>query len=233
MIHYLHIGKNAGTQLRRVAKQVNRLSDKKRIMSHAHDVQLSDLPEDISYFFSVRDPLTRFRSGFYSRKRGGRRGDRELSEHEQKTFATFEHANDLAEALFEPGPIGETAAASMNSIRHTAQKQLSWFVGRGQFLTLHPPLAIIRVESLEQDLRAFLRAADLGVTLEQLELTTDRVKGHRFDYDGIPPLSDKAIANLKLWYRDDIEFYTHCTRWIEAQNANDPTGGNAIAPEGS
>jgi len=70
-IHFLHIGKCAGTQILSITKQVNAKTSGRKIRKHGHDVFLRHLPEEADFFFSIRDPTSRFRSGFYSRKRKG------------------------------------------------------------------------------------------------------------------------------------------------------------------
>src|SRR5215469_6421945 len=99
-IHFLHIGKNAGTQIKFVAQQINQNDENCRIVTHPHEVKLGHLPQGARYFFSIRNPLTRFKSAFYSRKRKGLpRFFLDWSAEEKQVFSSFEHANDLAEAL--------------------------------------------------------------------------------------------------------------------------------------
>ena len=211
-IHFLHIGKNAGTQLEHVAGQVNRASDRVRIVPHGHRVGLLDLPPGERYFFSVRSPETRFRSAFYSRKRKGRpRIHAEWSVYEREAFSEFEHANDLAEALFEGGERGHLALCAIKAISHCAMEQINWFEKAGFFFTLNPPVYIVRQERFEEDLAVLL--SRLGFD-GRVSLARDAVSAHRNDYSAVPPLSVKAKKNLFAWYRQDVEFYRQCEYWI-------------------
>ena len=217
-IHFLHIGKCAGTQIDQLSEQVNKISNKGKIIKHGHYVYLKDIRYESKYFFSIRNPLSRFKSGFYSRKRKGYpRIKAEWSLHDSLAFDNFDHANDLAESLFEDGILGERAFAAINSIQHTAQNQSDWFRTVGGFLNLHPPVWIIRQENFEEDFQKFLERSGLGVSFEDIEISQDPVSSHSNDYSDIPELSHKAKRNLERWYSQDFELYRVCERWIKSQ----------------
>jgi hypothetical protein len=158
----------------------------------------------------------RFKAGFYSRKRRGMpQYDEKWSSHEKRSFGHFDHANDLAEALFEKGERGQYAFMAMKSIFHTSQNQCDWFSNAGFFLLDRPPVYIIRTEKLEQDLISFL--GRVGVSIDSKVFLDARVKNskHANDYSRTPSFSRKAVSNLERWYASDIEFYKSCTSWIE------------------
>ncbi|WP_137679368.1 hypothetical protein [Aurantiacibacter suaedae] len=205
--HFLHIGKAAGSQIKRLAKQH---SDK--IVVHKHDVYLKDIPRDAPYFFSIRDPISRFYSGFYSRKRKGQPVyDVPWSDFEKVAFRDFPHANDLAEALFDPSDRGTAATQAMISIRHTGQNLVNWFFLQGNLLEVRPPMWIIRQERFDEDYDRFLKIA-------QLEKPSDEPASrlHANNYDEAPPLSEKAKRNLRQWFTQDYAFYRLCETWLEA-----------------
>lgn len=213
-VHFLHIGKNAGTQIKAVIAQINAAQTAVRLVPHDHHTFLRHLPSDAEFFFSVRDPIARFRSGFYSRKRKGQpRIYSEWTAHEAQAFATFEHANDLAEALFTDGPRGAAALRAITSISHTAMQQIDWFYGCGHILDLRPPVAVLRQEALEADIAAMKRALSLDVPTA---LARDDAQAHRNDYAAVPPLSERARANLARWYARDIAFVEDCRAWAAA-----------------
>ncbi|MCB2048168.1 MAG: hypothetical protein KDE32_08060 [Novosphingobium sp.] len=214
-IHFLHIGKAAGTQIKTLAEQVPG-----KIIVHGHDKSLRDLPLSARYFFSIRDPVSRFYSGFYSRKRKGQPTyNIEWNACEAAAFRDFEHANDLAEALFETGKTAASATQAIISIRHTGQNLTSWFLQQGNILEVRPPVWIIRQENFAQDFKAFLRQAgleDAGVVPVG--------KRHANDYADDPPLSPKAIANLERWYAQDYAFHAVCEEWLREQTVKSDTG---------
>lgn len=216
-IAFLHIGKNSGTQIMHCAKLLKEHGVK--IRKFGHGIKLNQIPEDAPYFFSIRNPASRFKSGFYSRKRkGAPRTYSEWSRHEELTFARFEHANDLAEALFSEGEKGREAAMAIKSISHTGMQQIDWFQ-RAAFINDRPPIWIIRQEFFEADLDRFLNNLKLPLKASDI-VTTDNVKSHANDYSGIPALSDLAVENLRKWYVQDYLFYDICENWIK-QNTKD------------
>lgn len=219
-IHFLHIGKNAGTQIKRMSDAINERSPDRPIVTHTHDFFLKHLPPRARYFFSLREPVSRFKSGFYSQKHHGRPAfDVPWTRDEEITFREFEHANDLAESLFAEGELGMKAWAAINSIRHTAQHQSDWFYLRGNFLQLTPPVWIIRQEHFDADLEVFLRRAGYDVALEDLVSRPDPKASNRNDYSDIPPISEKGVDNLRRWYAQDFELYRACEHWLAAQGA--------------
>ena len=223
-VYFLHIGKTAGTQIAAdgsgIAQQINRTNRTWRVIPCPHGRKLRSLPAEAPYFFSIRRPETRFRSAFYSRKRKGRpRNDIDWSADERIAFERFEHANDLAEALFRDDEAGRQAFFAMKSISHTSANQVDWFDQSGYFLERRPPLWIIRQEAFD---------ADLAVLLDRLghdapvEVAQDPLARHANDYRGIPPLSEAALGNLRTWYAQDYAFYRLCSDWIEANRRARP-----------
>lgn len=222
-IHFLHIGKCAGSQIAQIARQVNRISDTRKIIKHRHDVFLRNINAQAYYFFSIRDPMSRFKSGFYSRKRKGPpRLNVEWNIDDTFAFETFEHANDLAESLFEKTERGHKAWAAMKSIRHTAQNQSDWFYCRGSFLYTRPPIWILRQEHFDADLATFFTRENLDLGSRKVKITSDPRAAHANDYTDIPALSEKASEKLALWYAQDIAFYDMCEDWM-MQQAKDHT----------
>ncbi len=223
IVHFLHINKNAGTQLRHVIEQVNATAGI-ALKREPHKVTLPGIPADARYFFSIRDPISRFKSGFYCRKRKGQpRYHSEWTRYERPAFETFEHANDLAEALFRDDERGRQATAAIRSIVHLAKNQVDWFPMSGSMLAVRPPVWILRTENFEADLAVLLDR--LGINAE-VAITRDPVTGHRSDYTDVPPLSELAVANLKRWYAQDIAFCEMCRDWLERETAKaqDATG---------
>jgi hypothetical protein len=215
-VHFLHIGKNAGSNVGAIMTRLEKSGSGISFRKHGHNIRLKDIPEGAPYFFSVRSPVSRFRSGFYSRKRKGQPlYNVEWSACETEAFNRFAHANDLAEALFEPGEAGLAATAAILSISHTSMNQVSWFERWGHALTVRPPVWIIRQEQFDADMASFLDR--LGVPSAPVE-TRDAKRSHANDYGDVPALSPKAIENLKRWYCQDLAFYALCEDWIERQH---------------
>ena len=216
-IAFLHIGKNAGTQIMHLAGQLK--PHGLQVHQLPHTKKLYEVPPALNYFFSIRDPITRFKSGFYSRKRKGQpRIYVEWTQPEAMAFGKFAHANDLAEALFRNDATGLDAAQAIQSIRHTAMQQIDWFERVG-FLGVRPPVWIIRQENFAADFGIFLERMGLALRFSDLQPAEDAAKAHSNDYSQTPPLSDLAKENLRRWYARDLVFYELCVQWMKR---NDP-----------
>ena len=185
-----------------------------RFALNGHGMRLYRLPPETRYFFSIRHPVSRFKSAFYERKRQGRGGQNKWSRHEQESFETFAHAVDLAENLFDDSPDGQKARASMHSIQHVRTFHFSWFHPHGHFLALRPPIWILRQENFDEDLNTFARKLGLAAAPDK-RADADRAKVAT--YDGVPALSGKAVSNLERWYAPDILFYQDCELWLKEQ----------------
>lgn len=214
-VHFLHIGKNGGSALKAFFDDFNAdRGQPVRIAAHGHRVKLRDLPADARYVFAVRDPITRFSSGFYSRKRQGRpRLFSPWSPAEAGAFARFEHAAELAAAIEVPGETGAAAIAAMRAIEHVRDLHLDWFDDVHEVLHRRPPVHILRQEHLEADLAVLL--ARLGADAPA-RLPRDDTRSHRNDYAGAPALDDRARAALERWYAADIAFVALARAWADA-----------------
>ena len=212
-VNFLHISKCAGTEIKRYIENINIKFPNVLIKSHWHDVNLDQIPEGEHYFFSIRNPTTRFVSEFYSRKRKGRpKYDSEWSFQESSAFAKFPHANLLAESLFLNSIEGDAARRAMSSIGFLWKNQIDWFSQQANFLITRPPLHIIRQENFNKDLSSLLRKLEIG---PRLTLKQDFILSHMNDYSDVPKLSDLAMANLAQWFEQDFKFYQSCCDWIE------------------
>ena len=218
-IAFLHIGKTAGTQIQHINQQLESYGSK--IIKCNHDIKLKHLKNNIPYFFSIRKPATRFKSGFYSRKRKGQpRIYVEWTKYEAIAFQQFEHANDLAESLFRNDKVGFNARAAIKSIRHTGMQQVDWFEGASVF-EKRPPLHIIRQENFEVDMQKLIRSVGLEVNVKDL-ISTDAKTAHKNEYKDTPELSQLAVENLEKWYIQDHYFYDQCEHWLKQKDINSP-----------
>jgi len=213
-VHFLHLGKNAGTQFKFCTAQVNAFSFTHRFIFHGHGTLLKNLPENARFTFVTRDPIKRFRSGFYSRLRKGQpRTYSEWTNKEAWAFGHFKHANDIAEALYDETEKGEAARKAVTYINHVRQHQHHWFNGFEAFLEDRPPVFILRQENFEDDLRHLYKIVGIE---EAPVMGIDKRSSHRNDYSTTDPLSETAVENLRRWYEADIDFIAKCDAWREA-----------------
>ena len=155
--------------------------------------------------FTLRDPISRFLSGFCSRQRKGMpRHFREWSDAERTSFEWFSTPQDLADALAEPsGETRERAEYAMRSIAHIRRRLTTW-TGKPAYLLRHldKVLYIARQETLDEDWERLTELLELprGAPLPQ-----DDIAAHRTFYPYDLTLSDRGVAALRTWFAGDYE----------------------------
>lgn len=204
-LHFLHLGKTGGTAIKSALEPI-RNHGPYRIELHRHPTRMVDVPAGEYFFFSVRDPVSRFVSGFYSRQRQGRpRFFEPWTEEETWAFTRFSAPNELAEQIFED----EDAQRAMRGIGHVRRSYWYWFVDEPTLRARsNNVFAILRQTHLAQDFAMLLDRVGLR---DRTQLPTDPLLAHQNPAQADYRLSDRAIANLQKWYADDYMFLEVCT----------------------
>jgi hypothetical protein len=203
-VYFLWIGKTGGNSIRNVLQHVGARQVRYSFEVCSHDVTVAMIPPGHGYFFSIRHPVDRFVSGFYSRCRQGKpKNNSPWNRGEAAAFQVFPNANSLAEALSSSNSgVRMDAEKAFSSIMHVKNHLVSWFDGP-DFLNQRPPLRILRQSHLDRDLENFL-ASCLGLRMPQIP--KDPVARHQSPVKP-EPLSDVAVLNLSRWYRADLIMY--------------------------
>jgi Sulfotransferase family len=211
-VHVIHVGKAGGTVLRHTLRKAKAasggvlLSQWGPIWAHkGHRYALRDVPRNDKAIFSLRDPITRYISGFYSRQRKGQpRLFREWSDEERQSFEWFQTPEELADALAQPpGVQRRRAEYAMRSIRHVSRPMTHW-TGTPAYLrrNLGKVLYIARQETLADD---WERIKELLGLPPDLMLLSDPVAANRTEYPRETVMSTEGAAALKRWFAVDYE----------------------------
>jgi len=207
--HFLHIGKTGGTAIASVLSRYSKSSDYEIIL-HEHDFKLNDAPRGEKVFFFVRDPINRFVSGFYSRKRQGRpRHDVPWNSGEEAAFAQFTTPNELALALTSADE-GQRAAAvaAMNNIIHIQSPHWTWLQDESYFLARRSDILFVGFqETLNEDFSLLGKLLNLP---DAIKLPDDDIASHKNPLDVDKRLDEAAIRNLRAWYQRDYQFLELC-----------------------
>jgi len=201
-VHFLHIGKTGGSAIKHAIKQTCAASPY-TIRFHPHGVNLRDIPEGDKFVYILRDPITRFVSGFYSRQRQGKpRYNIPWRPGEKEAFETFSTPNQLAHALSSWNWYKRRKASqAMNRIQHINNSYWKWFESEQYFTSRQADIFFIAFqERLAEDfeiLKEILECPDSAA------LPKDDIKAHRNPGNLDTALSEKAIANLHAWYKND------------------------------
>ncbi|MGK7930085.1 MAG: sulfotransferase family 2 domain-containing protein [Microcystaceae cyanobacterium] len=212
--NFIHIGKTVGTAVKHTL-QNHLVTDRYIIQLRGHTCTLRDLPKGEKYFFILRDPVQRFVSGFYSRKRWEKEGVKSWPAKEAKAFKQFTTPNDLALALASDQiAIKEAAIQGMQHIGHVCTSYWDWFETEAYFLSrMEDVLYVGFQETLNQDFLNLKKLLHLPV---ELELPDNPEKSNRISQKFDKRLTNEAHKYLRLWYRRDYDFIEMCKQiWQE------------------
>lgn len=217
VIHVLHIGKTGGNVIKE-ALQGNRNCGRWRIELHGHNFKLQDVPDGDAVVIALRDPISRFISGFYHRQKEGRpKYYFPWTDEERKAFSVFSSPNELALALSsEDQERRREAIHGMESIEHVRTSFWDWLHSEEYFNSrIHNILLIGFQESLDEDFEKL--KALIGLP-ETISLSVNKVKANISPVKDDKELDQEAIRNLKEWYASDIAFYRRCLELSSIMN---------------
>lgn len=209
-VHFIHISKTAGTAVRHALNEAGRpMTRYGQVQLHRHAFKLPRVPEGDYAFFTVRDPVDRFVSSFYSRLRqGAPRYDAPWTRSEKLAFKWFQSPQALGDALAGSGRDRDRAEQAMNGIRHINRPHSHWLRGP-KYLRKHAHqiVFIARQEQLAADWEQLKVAFELP---PDLALPTDPVRAHRSDPTQDKTLSPAAQEALREWYGRDYRLLAVC-----------------------
>lgn len=201
--HFLHIGKTGGTAIKAVLG-AHSVTDRYAVVLHNHAVALWDVPTGDAAFFVLRNPISRFVSGFYSRQRQGLPAYYSpWTPAEAAAFSAFSTANELALALTAPSESERRRAEdAMKAIRHIRNPYGQW-LGSEQYLMSRAEDIIFvgQQESLTIDFERLKATLGLPGTAR---LPADDGRAHRNPPHLDRSLEPAAVSNLRRWYARDF-----------------------------
>ncbi|WP_348253932.1 sulfotransferase family 2 domain-containing protein [Leptolyngbya sp. AS-A5] len=216
-VHYLHIGKTGGTAFHK-AVEPNLITDRYRIILHGHPFKLMDVPGGEKVIFFLRDPISRFASGFYSRQRQGLPRDfNPWRPNEAISFNRFQSPQALAAALSsDDAELREAAHYAMTNIGHVKSHFWDWFKDENYFLSRWADILFIGFqESFDSDfakLKQILQLPDTVVLPQSDEKTNRSPIGINLTF------SETERQNLLEWYAADYQFLDLCKRLLAQEN---------------
>lgn len=213
IVHFLHIGKTGGSAIKSSVGW-RRVTPDSFFIAHVHAFGLADVPPGEKLVFFLRDPLRRFISGFYGRRRKDRpRLFCEWSEAERVAFEHFATPNALALALSSTRAAErEAAERAMHAIHHCNSPYMGWFGSADALLARRDDVMLVgRVERLAADFERLKARLHLPA---DLPLLRDPISAHRNPAGIDRRLDAPAVATLRDWYRDDYAFIVLCERHL-------------------
>jgi hypothetical protein len=218
-VHFLHVGKTGGTAVKTALRKTDPgyepgygvRTPSHRVFLHEHKTTLSDVPQGEKFFFFLRDPIDRFVSGFYSRKREGKpRYYFPWTDAEEEAFRRYPTPNELALALSSDDPDERRSAAeAMQSIQHVGDTYSRWYESEEYFLSrLSDALLVGRAERLDEHFTRLRMSLNLS---SEAALPDSNKKAHKNPYSELDThLDGEARRNLEKWYSEDYAFLELC-----------------------
>ncbi|HVN02580.1 MAG TPA: hypothetical protein VMT68_20435 [Caulobacteraceae bacterium] len=210
--HFIHVGKTGGTAIKQALRSCPD-AGAYTLFVHGHAQTLRGVPAGEKVVFFLRDPVSKFVSGFDYRLRGSLpHFDIPWRPHEAEAFARFTSAAALAKALSSEDPDERARAGqAMRSIHHVRDSVVArWFESEAYFRSrLDDVLFIGFQEDLAADFERLKRVLGLPPALT---LPGPDTVAYQKSPTPPEPLDTVARANLVAWYADDVRFYALCRR---------------------
>jgi len=209
VLHFIHIRKTAGTAIRQTISRKAKYSGKVLssggflIQAHGHEFTLQDVKPGEKAFFVVRDPIQRFISGFYSRKRMGKpQNYNPWTEGEQKAFTWFENPDQLGLALASEADRSK-AVFALRHIKHVNSSYYDWFINDAYLReNLDKILFVLCQEDLDAD---FIRA-QAAHNIQLGALIKDPKRAHKNPTAVKKELSEESRKQLMDWFQPEYQF---------------------------
>jgi Sulfotransferase family len=210
LVHFLHIPKTGGTAITTALSGHETSGDYELVIHDGHGVQLADIPLGEKIFFFMRDPISRFVSGFYGRQRQDfPRYDAPWDANEEAVFRRFNTPNDLALALSsDDRDLQLAAATALKSLLQIKMPLQTWLKSESYLRSRRYDILFIGFqESLNDDFELLRRILNLP---GEVKLPEDQVAAHRNPAHVDRRLEAEAVRNLKIWYERDYRFFDIC-----------------------
>lgn len=196
-IFFFHISKCAGTALSDVFNEINQKSNI-NILRFGHAVKSKhvNFSKKNRYIVNIREPLDRFLSAFYARKKSPNLIDK----NEINCFENFPDANLLAESLTSTNlTTKNNALYAMKKIKLVNHNYSQWF--NIDFINKHQPFFIFEQENIEKDFKRFCKKINFNKNIELKVVNKNKI----FPKKTI--LTKKSTENLKNYMKEDIKIY--------------------------
>lgn len=202
LLHYLHIGKTGGTAIKHALGKYA-VARERVIILHTHGTRLRDIPLGEKTFFFLRDPVSRFISGFLSRQRKGRpHFYMPWTRQEEIAFKRFDSPEVLGFSLGSSDPeTREAAVSAMNGIGHVRHSYRYWLESEEYLMKRRNDILLVGFqENLDVD---FDRLRNRLHIPEGVSLPKEDCRANRNPQERDPSLTPEARRNLKKWYKED------------------------------
>lgn len=223
--HFLHISKTGGSAIKQAIRSAGEPETKfGKLHLQPHPFTLAEVPMDHEVFFCLRDPVSRFVSSFYSRKRQGRpKYFRKWNQEERVAFQIFETPQELGTALAgRDREARRQAVAALEGLRQVKRGLGKWLSNTTVLKRRSSKIIYIaRQETLDEDWEQLKEV--LGYPAD-LQLPADEKTAHRGTEDEDRSLDDTARQALVRWYARDYLLLDYCEQLRRDRGWGRPVG---------
>ena len=220
-VHFLHVGKTGGSAVKSVLNDFRETPEYSLVL-HGHKISLRDVPNGELVVFFLRDPISRFVSGFYSRQRKGEPCySIKWRPIEKEVFQRFSTPNEMAVSLADERSSGHALAVrAMESVNHF-KPYSKWYIDFDYFRSRTDDILFIGFkESLDAD---FIQLKRIFKIHQDIHLPTDDITAHRNPTNLNKYIDEQGIAALREWYSEDYRFISLCKEILSSRaNSCDP-----------
>lgn len=206
-VHFLHIGKTGGTAIKDMLLPC--FKEHRWLVRHGHRFSIDDVPEGEKFFFFLRDPVSRYVSGFNTRLRQGKpKFNNPWSREEAAAFAHFKTANELALALEdESKQTRRRANRAMRNIVHVCTSYWDWLSSPERLRARAQDVFFIgQQEHFDGDARQLVKL--LG--FEGIEPVSDETRSQKTPDGMHRDLDPQAYEIIRKHYETDYEAIALC-----------------------
>lgn len=211
-IHYIHIGKTGGTAIKHALKETAMFKQQQLVL-HPHKTKLSDIPVGEKVFFSLREPISRFFSAFYSRQRKGMpRYHSEWNDDEKNAFEAFSTPIKMLDGACSPtkNELHKRAILAFQTIQHVKDHYNTWLVSSDYLKSRKSDILHVAFqERLSEDFKIIKEKLSLDTNIN---LPTSSKDAHKNPQYEIPKLTEIQIKFLRSWYADDYNILNYCKK---------------------
>ncbi len=204
VVHLLHLPKTGGRALKVALRPFSKNLDYYLVLKPGH-YSLASIPLDDKFFFTLRDPLSRFVSGFNHIYRQGAPLFREpWTPFQQRVFEVYDSANQLAEALARKEVLAVEAMSRLGHLRKIALQMGGLDNLRKREANI---LMVCFQERLTED---FVKLKNLLELPEECALPNNPVQANMAPQCSLETLSEHAKVCLVEHYQEDYELIEYC-----------------------
>ena len=193
--YYVHPTKTGGTFLKNIL-----LNSSLNVYANRHELKVNHIPSNKSVIISIRDPIKRFESSFYSllhKRKNFQSKRKDHTENWKKFYSLYPDINSYINALRTCKKNTLENSYTLNDHLGRFSNYSYWLKSSNYIKRLDKSrIFLLRTESLNDDIELFFRE-------KKLKLSQKKFSKHSNTYKKIIPIDKSNINFLKSYLTDE------------------------------